>query len=94
MLKIEEELKTENIWSNQELSSKLLKEQKELKSALENLSSWNNVLEDSLVALELEDLTLLEETKNDLMQTLLSKSENASVNLINAEYFGFNGRLR
>ena len=37
---------------------------------------------------------LLEETKNDLMQTLLSKSENASVNLINAEYFGFNGRLR
>jgi translation elongation factor EF-G len=37
---------------------------------------------------------LLEETKNDLMQTLLSKTENASVNLINAEYFGFNGRLR
>ena len=37
---------------------------------------------------------LLEETKTDLMQTLLSKTENASVNLINAEYFGFNGRLR
>ena len=37
---------------------------------------------------------LLEETKNDLMQTLLSKTENANVNLINAEYFGFNGRLR
>ena len=44
---IDDELKSENIWSNQELSSKLLKEQKEIKSKLEKLSLWNGVLEDS-----------------------------------------------
>lgn len=83
---IDEELKKENIWSNQELSSKLLKEQKDIKSKLENLSKWNSSLEDSKVALELEDENLILECQNNL--NLLEKEFDKFdlENMLNGEY--------
>ena len=83
---IDEELKKENIWSNQELSSKLLKEQKDIKSKLENLSKWNSSLEDSKIALELEDENLILECQNNL--NLLEKEFDKFdlENMLNGEY--------
>ena len=68
------------------MSSKLLKEQKEIKSKLANLVDWQSVIEDSLVALELNDESLLDETQKNL-----SKLENAFdkfdlENMLNGEY--------
>ena len=83
---IDEELKKENIWSNQELSSKLLKEQKEIKSKLENHSNWLSTLEDSKIALELEDENLILECQNNL--NLLEKEFDKFdlENMLNGEY--------
>ena len=83
---IDEELKKENIWSNQELSSKLLKEQKEIKSKLENHSNWFSILEDSKIALELEDENLILECQNNL--NLLEKEFDKFdlENMLNGEY--------
>ena len=83
---IDEELKKENIWSNQELSSKLLKEQKEIKSKLENLSKWYSTLEDSKIAIELEDENLILECQNNL--NLLEKEFDKFdlENMLNGEY--------
>ncbi|MBQ7287948.1 MAG: peptide chain release factor 2 [Candidatus Gastranaerophilales bacterium] len=81
-----EQLKAEDIWSNQELSSKLLKEQKEIKSKLDNLSSWNNVLEDSTVAVELEDITLIEESIKNLAQLERDFDKFDLENMLSGEY--------
>ena len=83
---IDEKLKKENIWSNQELSSKLLKEQKEIKSKLENLSKWYSTLEDSKIAIELEDENLILECQNNL--NLLEKEFDKFdlENMLNGEY--------
>ena len=83
---IDEELKKENIWSNHGLSSKLLKEQKDIKSKLENLSKWNSSLEDSKIALELEDENLILECQNNL--NLLEKEFDKFdlENMLNGEY--------
>ena len=79
-------MKAENIWSNQELSSRLLKEQKEIKSKLENLSSWQGVLEDSFVAIELEDETLINETQKNLSKLENDFDKFDLENMLNGEY--------
>ena len=86
LVEIEEKLKEENIWSNQELSSKLLKEQKEIKSKLENLSSWKNILDDSTVAIELEDVALILETKDNLKKLQQDFDKFDLENMLNGEY--------
>ena len=86
LIEIEEKLKEENIWSNQELSSKLLKEQKEIKSKLENLSSWKNILDDSTIAIELEDVALILETKDNLKKLQQDFDKFDLENMLNGEY--------
>ena len=86
LVEIEEKLKEENIWSNQELSSKLLKEQKEIKSKLENLSSWKNILDDSTIAIELEDVALILEAKDNLKKLQQDFDKFDLENMLNGEY--------
>ena len=86
LIEIEEKLKEENIWSNQELSSKLLKEQKEIKSKLENLSSWKNILDDSTIAIELEDVALILEAKDNLKKLQQDFDKFDLENMLNGEY--------
>ena len=56
---LDEKLRDENIWNNQEEASKLLKEQKEVKSSLEKFEKWTGILEDALLSLELDDEGLM-----------------------------------
>ncbi len=83
---IEEELKRENIWENQELSSKLLKEQKEINSKLNKLNCWKNILDDSLVALELEDENLILECRDNLENLEKEFDKFDLENMLNGEY--------
>ena len=63
-----------------------MKEQKELKSKLEKLSLWENILNDTEVALELEDINLIQEEYEKLK--LLEKEFNQFdlENMLNGEY--------
>ena len=79
-------MKSEDIWSNQELSSKLLKEQKEIKTKLDNLSSWNGVLEDATIAVELGDITLIEESIKNLAQLEKDFDKFDLENMLSGEY--------
>ena len=84
--KIENELKDENIWSNPEKSSALLKEQKELKNKLEKLSSWKNILNDTEVALELEDINLIQEQQAQLKNLEKDFDKFDLENMLSGEY--------
>ena len=59
---LDEKLQDENIWNNQEVASKLLKEQKDLKATLEKFENWSSIFEDAQLSLELDDLGLIEES--------------------------------
>ncbi len=83
---IEKSLKQEDIWSNQELSSKLLKEQKEIIQKLKNLKNWSNTLQDASLALELNDEELLKETNTNL-DNLKKDFDNFDLqNMLNGEF--------
>lgn len=68
------------------MSSKLLKEQKEIKLKIDNLFSWQSILEDSSVALELEDESLIIETSKSL-EKLESEFDKFDLeNMLSGEY--------
>ena len=62
LLELDEKLQSQNIWDNQELASKLLKEQKEIKTTLEQYKNWNTTFEDAQLSLELDDESLITES--------------------------------
>ena len=63
---LDEKLRANDIWENQELASKLLKEQKEIKATLDRYQNWCNILDDALVSLELDDEALLIECAQNI----------------------------
>ena len=83
---IDESLKKEDIWSNQELSSKLLREQKELSQKLEKLKKWSLILEDTKTAIELNDDALILESKENLDKLEKDFDEFDLENMLNGEY--------
>ena len=84
--KIDNELKQEDIWQNAEASSKLLKNQKEIKSKLENLNNWKSILDDTDVAIELGDENLIKESFENL-KTLEKDFDKFDLeNMLNGEY--------
>jgi len=63
---VEKKLQSPEIWSNQDLASALGSQAREIKDNLALISSWDNVLDDIEVAIDLEDEELLVETKVNL----------------------------
>ena len=63
---MEKKLQSPEIWSNQDLASALGSQAREIKDNLALISSWDNVLDDIEVAIDLEDEELLVETKVNL----------------------------
>jgi len=84
--KITDELKDENVWQNQTKSANLLKEQKDIKSKLDNINFWNNSLEDISVAIELADDNLLNEAKINLLKLKKEFDKFDLENMLNGEY--------
>lgn len=65
---IEKRLQSPDVWSNQDLASSLGQQSREIKDNLSLLSSWENLLDDIEIAIELEDEELLAETKENLVK--------------------------
>lgn len=59
---LDSKLQAQNIWDNQELASKLLKEQKETKALLDKFKSWSTSFEDAKLSIELDDEGLIGES--------------------------------
>lgn len=66
LAQLEEKLQSPDVWSDQKLASSLGAQVREIKDSLELCSSWDMLLDDVEVALELGDEDLLEETKSNL----------------------------
>lgn len=62
MAEIEEKLQSPDVWSNQNLASALGAQAREIKDNLAFASSWQNIIEDAEVALDLGEEDLLVET--------------------------------
>ena len=57
-----------NIWSDNSKVSKVGQEIKDKKEILSKLEKWSNIIDDCSVAIELSDLTLIEDSLNQLKQ--------------------------
>ena len=55
-----------NIWSDNAKVSKIGQEIKDKKEILSKLEKWSNIIDDCSVAIELSDLTLIEDSLNQL----------------------------
>lgn len=63
---LEKRLQSPDVWSNQDLASKLGSQVREIKDNLNLVSSWQGLLDDIEVAIELEDEDLLTEVEENL----------------------------
>ena len=66
LAQLEEKLQSPDVWSDQKLASSLGGQVREIKDSLSLGSTWQEILDDVEVALELNDDDLLEETKTNL----------------------------
>ena len=66
--KIEKELQNPNVWSNQELATKLAQESKELKEILNQYKNWDAIIEDCKAAYEINDDELIAESEKELVR--------------------------
>ena len=66
--KIEKELQNPNVWSNQELATKLAQESKELKEILNQYKNWDAIIEDCKAAYEINDDELIAELEKELVR--------------------------
>ena len=74
---LEEKMQSPEIWSDQKKASELGTQIREIKENLEFVNKWQTVLDDTEVALELEDESLIEESSALLceMEHALDKFE-------------------
>ena len=86
LAKLEEQMQSPDIWSDKEKSSKLGGQIKDLKEILNLLNSWENVISDSLVALEIEDAELLTECETALLNTQNEIEKFEIRQMLNGEY--------
>lgn len=72
---VEKQLQSPDVWSDQNLASSLGAKAREIKDSLGLISSWNSILDDVEVAIELADESLVEETLINLkrLETELDK---------------------
>lgn len=64
--KLEAQLQTPEVWSNQNLASELGQKTREIKETLEMFSRWENFIEDAKTAQEIDDDELLKESETNL----------------------------
>lgn len=63
---IEKKLQSPEVWSNQDLASSLGQQSREIKDNLDLISSWQRILDDIEISIELGDEELLAETQINL----------------------------
>ena len=84
--KISLELQKPEIWNDSELSARLSREQKSIEQKLDKIRRIKNSLDDALVALELQDETLIAESVEE-MKNISSELDKYDLELmLNGEY--------
>jgi len=83
---LEEQMQSPDIWSDKEKSSKLGGQIKDLKEVLGLLNSWENVISDAYVALEIEDVELLTESETALLNAQKEIEKFEIRQMLNGEY--------
>lgn len=68
LLSIEQKLQTPEVWSDQVVAASLGWQAREIKSSIEQITSWQAILGDFEIALDLADEELLQEMSADLNQ--------------------------
>ncbi|MBR6722098.1 peptide chain release factor 2 [bacterium] len=68
LAELENKMQDPNIWSDNSKVSKVGQEIKDKKEILSKLEKWSNIIDDCSVAIELSDLTLIEDSLNQLKQ--------------------------
>ena len=86
LAKLEEEMQSPDIWSDKEKSSKLGGQIKDLKEILSFLTSWESAIEDTKVALEIEDGELLAESEIALLKVQNDIEKFEIRQMLNGEY--------
>lgn len=66
--KLEEQLQSPDVWSNQNLANELGQKVREIKDTIERFSRWNTILDDAQTAFEIGDEELITESNNQLIQ--------------------------
>lgn len=74
---LEEQMQTPEIWGDQKKASQLGSQIRDIKDNLEFLTKWQGILDDTSIALEIQDEDLLSECAENLnlMETALDKFE-------------------
>ena len=83
---LEEQMQSPDIWSDKDKSSKLGGQIKDLKEILGLLTSWQNVIDDTKVALEIEDIELLTESETALLNAQNEIEKFEIRQMLNGEY--------
>ncbi len=86
LAKLEEEMQSPDVWSDKDKSSQLGAKIKDLKEVLGLLDSWAGVIDDTQVALEIDDAELLAESEKALL-TAQNEIEKFEIRqMLNGEY--------
>ena len=76
-----------NIWSDNSKVSKIGQEIKDKKEILSKLEKWSNIIDDCSVAIELSDLTLIEDSLNQLKQVDKELEKFELEQMLSGEYY-------
>ena len=83
---LDSKLQAQNIWDNQELASKLLKEQKETKALLDKFKNWSTSFEDAKLSVELDDEGLIGESFENIKNLEKELDKFDLEQMLNGEY--------
>ncbi len=83
---LEKKLQSPEVWSNQDLASSLGGQARELKNNLSLISSWQNLLEDTEVAIELDDEDLMSEVEQNLAKLEIELDKFDIQQMLSGEY--------
>ena len=86
LAKLEEEMQSPDVWSDKNKSSELGAKIKDLKEVLGLLESWEGVIDDANVALEIEDAELLAESETALLNAQSEIEKFEIRQMLNGEY--------
>ncbi|MCM1010445.1 MAG: peptide chain release factor 2 [Fusobacterium sp.] len=86
LTKLEEEMQSPDVWSDKDKSSQLGAKIKDLKEVLGLLDSWTAVIDDTKVALEIDDSELLAESEAALLNAQNEIEKFEIRQMLNGEY--------
>jgi len=86
LAELEEKMQAPDVWSDQNLVSRLGSEIKEIKENLDMLTFWQNAIDDAEVAIEIRDIDLIQESYNSVVTLVKSVDSFELRMMLSGEY--------